>query len=105
MTHDEIVVEIQSRARRRGVLSHYCPDSRRCDGDRGIPDLLLVGMFGAAFVEVKAPHDRVKPDQTTWKHALRAAGQEYHLVHGDALLNGVVDGILDGLAHGQAHAA
>lgn len=105
MTHDEIVVEIQSRARRRGILSHYCPDSRRCDGDRGIPDLVLIGPHGAAWLEVKAPHDRIKPDQTTWKHTLRAAGQEYHLIRGDMLLNGVVDGILDGLALGQRHAA
>lgn len=86
------------------MLTHYCPDSRRCDGDRGMPDLLLVGMFGAAFVEVKTPNDRLKPEQTTWKHALRAAGQEYHVVRGDMLLNGIVDGMIDGLALGQ-HAA
>ena len=100
MTHDEIVAEIRPGPAGRGVLTHYCPDSRRCEGDRGLPDLLLVGMYGATFLKVKTPNDTLRPEQTTWKHALRPAGQEYHVIRGDMLLNGIVDGILDGLALG-----
>lgn len=103
MTHGQIIAAIQDRARRRGVLSHHCPDSRRCDGDRGLPDLLLVGMFGAAWIEVKSPGDRLKPDQVTWKHALGAAGQVYQVVReGDLDDGGAVNMLLLFVSEGIA---
>lgn len=83
------------------MLTHYCPDSRRCDGDRGIPDLLCIGHFHAAFIEVKTANDRLRPDQTTWMHALKAAGQLHYVVGPEALANGVVERILDYLATGS----
>jgi hypothetical protein len=88
VTHDQLVAEIQSRASRRAVLSHYCRDSRRCDGDPGVPDLLLAGLFGAAFVEVKTGADKLKPDQVTWRHTLIAAGQVYEVMHAADLADG-----------------
>ena len=96
MTHDQIVAEIQARAKRRGILSHYCGSAERCHGDRGMPDVLLVGMFGAAWVEVKTPGDTLRPDQVTWNHALKAAGQLYEVMHESDLAPGhAVDQFLE----------
>jgi hypothetical protein len=102
MTHDEIVTEIQARARKRGILTHYCGPGLRCQGDRGAPDLVAVGMFGAAWIEVKTANDRLKPDQTTWMHALKAAGQAHYVVRELQLRDGGLDAMLDNLAHGQS---
>lgn len=88
MTHGEVVAEILGRAAQRGVLGHYCPDSRRCEGDRGLPDVLLVGPFGAAWVEVKTGAAQLKPAQTTWKHMLLAAGQRYEVMREEDLTDG-----------------
>lgn len=105
MTHDEVVHEIQARARRRGVLSHYCHNSIRCEGDRGLPDVLLVGHYGVAFVEVKTPGDQLKPAQTTWKHALKAAGQLHEVMHeGDLAPGHAIDMLLAFVSTGEAAA-
>jgi hypothetical protein len=61
VTHDDLVSEIMRRATRHHVLSHYCAKSLRCRGDRGMPDLLLVGAYGAAWVEVKTFGEHLEP--------------------------------------------
>jgi len=102
MTHDQIIAEIQRRAKARGMLSHYCRRSVTCNGDRGLPDLFLAGHFAAAWLEVKTPScPNLTPEQTTWAHCLRAAGQTHYVVGPVQLANGVVDQILDYLALGQ----
>lgn len=102
MTHDEIVAEIQRRAKSRGILSHYCHRAQFCQGDRGLPDVIAVGKFRAAWIEVKTPYDRLDPPQTTWMHALRGAGEEHHVIRPEQLDDGTLDAILDGLAYGQS---
>lgn len=101
MTHDEIVAEVVTRAKSRGILSHYCKQARFCEGDRGQPDIVCVGKFAAAWLEVKTPYDRLEPAQTTWMHALKAAGQQHHVIRPAHLDDGTLDGILDSLAYGQ----
>lgn len=101
MTHDVVVSEIIARAAGRGVLSHYCGRAQLCQGDRGMPDLLLVGAYHHAFVEVKIGRDQLEPEQTAWRHQLQAAGVIFYVVAGDSLTNGVVDRILDFLATGK----
>lgn len=49
-------------------------DSRR-DLCAGFPDLVIVGPEGTVFVELKTNTGRVRPEQTTWLHALEHAGQ------------------------------
>src|ERR1017187_673486 len=96
MTHDEIVAEIQARAERRGILTHYCQRAIRCVATHGMPDVFLVGPFGAAWLEVKTPGDHLDPGQTTWKYTLGAAGQEHYVVGPlDQVESGLVDALLD----------
>jgi hypothetical protein len=101
MTHDQVVSEIQARAAGRMILSHYCGPSLRCQGDRGMPDLVLIGMFGAGWIEVKMPGDSREPDQTTWYHRMRAAGQLYETMGpADLAEGGAVDLFLTFLSEG-----
>lgn len=101
MTHDQIVQEIIRRAHKIGVLSHYCRESQRCLGDRGTPDLLLVGHYRAAFIEVKTPAcPTLSSNQVTWMHAIKASGGIHYVLGAEALDNGVVGQILDYLMGG-----
>jgi len=102
MTHDEVVGAIQVRAAARGILSHYCPRSERCRGDRGMPDLVLVGQDCVVWIEVKTSGDRLKPDQTRWRYALLAAGEVCEVMHAaDLAAGGAVDMILSFAAAGN----
>jgi hypothetical protein len=78
---------------------HHCEDPRwRCAGPPGLPDLFICGRRGALWAEVK-PHRgaRLRPDQTTWKYALLAAGQQWYLWTGEDLASGEIRRILEGL--------
>ena len=102
MQHNEIIAEIMTRAGDRGIKSHYCHDTRRCQGDPGLPDLLLIGKHAAAWIEVKTPGDRLKPDQTRWKYALQAAGQVHEVMGpGDLEPGGAIDMMLSFVSTGQ----
>lgn len=107
MTHDQVVDEIIRRAHRAGVLSHYCRASQRCLGSRGIPDLYLVGMYHAGHIEVKTDAcSTLSPAQTTWRHALMAAGVLYEVMfERDLEAGGAVDMFLGFLTTGSAVAA
>lgn len=94
VTHDEMVTEIQDRAAAYGLLSHYCQRSTTCKGSRGMPDLIVAGIGGAVFLEVKTPGHGPVPDQTTWIYTLRAGGQVVMVVRGADLVDGTLDRIL-----------
>jgi hypothetical protein len=101
MTHDQLVSEIQRRAKTRGILTHACHQAQRCTGDRGQPDIVAVGKFRAAWLEIKSPGAGLEPAQTTWAHALKGAGQTHYIIRQAQLDDGTVDAILDTLAYGQ----
>ncbi len=101
MTHDEIVAEIQARAKARSILTHYCGQATRCTGDRGQPDIRAEGRHGAAWIEVKSPYDRLDPPQTTWMHTIKGNGGRHYIIRETQLDDGTLDAILDELAYGQ----
>jgi hypothetical protein len=101
MTHDVVVAEIMTRARAANVLSHYCGRAHLCGGDRGAPDLLCVGAFAAAFIEIKMTGSPgLSSAQVNWKHQLRAAGMTHYVLGPECLANGQADRILRYLATG-----
>jgi VRR-NUC domain-containing protein len=57
------------------VLHIY--DSRRSSG--GFPDLLMVRRDRLVAAELKSATGRVRPEQTDWLNALKAAGVETHV--------------------------
>jgi hypothetical protein len=53
-------------------------DSRR-DTGRGFPDLVLAGVNGVLFREVKDDYNPLRPAQVTWKHTLLAARADWDI--------------------------
>jgi hypothetical protein len=96
--HAEIVDEVMGRAGALGLLAHYCADGRRCRGRRGLPDLIVCGPYGLAWIEVKAGRDELEPDQTTWMHMLWAGGQVAVVIRERHLGDGTLDEVLDSLS-------
>lgn len=52
--------------RRLGLLMHWCPDSRRCEGDPGFPDVTAVGPGGVMFAELKLADADTTAEQDRW---------------------------------------
>jgi hypothetical protein len=72
----EAVQRLLDYARDLGILAHHCNDSRYCQGN-GMPDVIAAGPRGVAFIEIKTDSfSRVRPEQTSWHHMLRASGQQ-----------------------------
>ena len=66
-----------------GALWHWCADSRRCRGPKGLPDILAVTRHGLIALEIKGWHSdghggkrrgKLRPEQREWLAALNAAG-------------------------------
>ena len=57
---------IAAAAMGMGLRAHWCPDSRKCVGQRGFPDLVIAGPRGHIFREVKMPAGETTPDQDMW---------------------------------------
>lgn len=66
MNHAIFAEQVQALARRLRLLVHYCPDSRRCTGQKGFPDLIITGAGGLLFAELKIPGDYTTADQDLW---------------------------------------
>jgi hypothetical protein len=78
-------------ARTRGWKVYFVPDRFHANakesgsfyttkmGDRGYPDLTLVGPSSIIFVELKTETGRLSPDQEEWRDRIVAAGGEWFL--------------------------
>lgn len=56
--------------------------SQRTAANRGFPDLMIIGPGGVLYRELKSaagmdPGRGLRPDQTTWKYRLLAAGLDW----------------------------
>lgn len=70
MTHDELIQRIME-IRGGSLLMHHHPDSRRDLGDRGLPDLIIVGHHGLIFAEIKGADGVLEPGQRNWGDRLK----------------------------------
>lgn len=77
MTEAELRRLVQQECARLGLLTHYCPDSRRCEGPRGMPDLIIAGRRGILFAELKGPDGDTSADQDAWLYMLHLGGVPY----------------------------
>lgn len=66
MTETELLHDVTRLAAAKGLLVHHCTDSRRCDGHRGFPDLVIAGPKGLIFAELKAAGGETSADQDLW---------------------------------------
>jgi hypothetical protein len=102
VTEAEVVTEITRRADDRALLWHHCPDSRRCRGPRGFPDLFVAGPHGAFVAEVKSADGESSAEQDLWHWTIeRGRGGDqcpWHQLRPEDLENGTVDELLDAIA-------
>lgn len=66
MTEPELRQLVMAAAKSTGVLAHYCGRSTLCQGDKGLPDLILLGRHGLVLAELKSRDGEVSPDQQQW---------------------------------------
>lgn len=92
------LADVAELAACHGVLWHHCRDSRCCDGDPGLPDLVLVGPGGVLFPELKSSPRGMTAAQTGWRWALRAAGAATPLWLPSDFRNGTVERYIAALA-------
>lgn len=74
MSEDDLLASVVELAQLRGILVHHSRPARMKDGrwvtpitgDKGLPDLILVGSRGVLFRELKAQKGRTTEEQNTW---------------------------------------
>jgi hypothetical protein len=76
MTEAEFTLQVAALAQRMGLLVHWCPDSRRCIGDRGFFDLVVIGTNGVIFAENKMPDGEPSADQDRWAWTAHQIGSD-----------------------------
>src|SRR5215469_3997141 len=66
MTEAELRGLVTRECTRLGLLWHWCRDSRVCEGNRGLPDLVILGRGGILLAELKGPDGETSADQDKW---------------------------------------
>jgi hypothetical protein len=95
VTEDELLTAVTSGTKRNpglckvlGVRYFHAYNSRH--SVPGFPDLVLVGRHGVAYRELKSDWGTPSPDQTTWKYALLAIGQDWGIWRPRDLASGLI---------------
>ena len=59
--------EVIKYAVERGWLYHFCTDARKCQGNRGLPDVIFVRRGEIIFIEFKSDEGELSKFQEHWK--------------------------------------
>lgn len=62
----EFCAQVVGLAEGLGALVHWCPDSRKCLGTKGFPDLVIAGPRGIIPAECKMPGEETTAEQDRW---------------------------------------
>lgn len=76
MTEAELMEQIRRLVTDLGLHAFHAADSRRSWGP-GFPDLVIAGIGGCLFREVKTAAGSVSAEQKRWGYVLQAAGMNY----------------------------
>lgn len=74
MTEAELLKEVMTEALGLGLLVHHCPDTRKCQGQRGLPDLIILGPGGILLAELKDRDGDTSAWQDAWLYKAFEAG-------------------------------
>ena len=66
----DFLAQVVEVAQRYGWLVAHHPDSRKLQGDPGLPDLVLARGGWVIFAELKSERGRVSDDQQRWLDAI-----------------------------------
>lgn len=83
LTETQLQTCVMDLARLHGLRIHHCRPARTANGwatpisgNKGFPDLVIVGPAGVLFRELKAANGKLSPEQTTWLDMLDLAGAD-----------------------------
>jgi hypothetical protein len=91
VTEAEFTRDVCGLADSLGLLWHHCPDSRRCKGNRGFPDLVVAGPGGLLLAELKMPGGETSAEQDLWGWTIYQAFSTIRLWTPAGLENGVIE--------------
>jgi hypothetical protein len=80
------------------LLWHHCPDSRRCQGRRGLPDLIIAGPRGVLFAELKDNGGETSANQDRWLLTLHGGSVPYAVWRPADWESGLIEAMLRELA-------
>lgn len=86
MSEDDLLATIRTACKVLHLLCYHTYDSRR--SERGFPDLVIVGVRGVLFRELKDEKKKPTIHQQQWIQALQAAGADAGLWRPSDLHNG-----------------
>jgi hypothetical protein len=72
----KLIIDFAHQQEPAVYVLHF-PDSRRIQGDPGLPDLLLLGEYRLIWRELKCDGTELRRDQRAWRWRLESAGQAY----------------------------
>ena len=72
----KLVIDFAHEQQPAVYVLHF-PDSRRIQGDPGLPDLVLRGEYRLIWRELKCDGTELRRDQGAWRWRLTSAGQDY----------------------------
>jgi hypothetical protein len=104
MREDQLQAEVVTMAQALGLYVFHSTDPRRDIGP-GFPDLVICGLGGVAFVELKSSSGRLEYNQTRWRNRLTYAGAQYRLYGPRELLSGEIRTFLLSLCGSESQAA
>jgi hypothetical protein len=107
MTETELLAAVANLINRvdqekgpHGLVWHHCPDSRRCLGTPGFPDLFITGRHGIIVAELKSADGDTSAEQDLWIWNLGAAGwgDMVHIWRPEHLESGWIRSCLEAIA-------
>lgn len=75
MTEADLLGEVILACEQHGLYWHHCQDSRHCQGEAGLPDLLIIGR-GILWRELKSEDGRSSRAQLHYLNRLRNTGAD-----------------------------
>lgn len=93
MTESDLQAEVIAIARGLRLYVFHSTDSHRDIGP-GFPDLVIAGLDGVLFAELKSAAGQLSTEQTKWRYRLLAAGQQYYLWRPRDLASGRIESTL-----------
>jgi len=94
VNHQQFQDEILKLCRNKPIHVHWC---RNLSAQRGFPDLVLIGIRGVKWRELKIPPDHLTSEQRALGYRLTASGQDWGVWTPNDLGNGVIIGDIEGL--------
>lgn len=93
MSEAELQALITGRCDQLGLQWHHCRDGRTCDGEPGLPDLMIIGCR-IEFWEIKSADGRCSRGQLHYHRRLRKAGARVRIGRPADWESGTIESLL-----------